>query len=436
MRSYPAYKDSGVEWLGEVPEGWETRRFKTFLREREERSNTGAEVLLSVSAYTGVTPRAEGLDAGEFLSRAESLEGYKVCHAGDLVMNIMLAWNRAQGITQYDGIVSPAYAVFSCDKTVDPGFLNYLVRSDNYCLYFKAFSAGVIDSRLRLYPEQFGTLSCIFPPLPEQRAIAAFLDRETAKIDGLIEEQRRLIALLAEKRQATISHAVTRGLNPSARLKPSGVDWLGDIPEGWEVVPIRHLCQILRGKFTHRPRNDPAFYDGEYPFIQTGDITSASRYIRSYKQTLNERGASVSKQFPAGTLVMAIAANLGDVAVLTFDAFFPDSIVGLVPGEKVRLGYLYYLMIALKPALLNSATMSTQLNINADQIAAIVAVRPPVEDQDAISAYLDGALSQLDTLTETATTAIALLQERRAALISAAVTGKIDVRDLAPAQAA
>lgn len=282
---------------------------------------------------------------------------------------------------------------------------------------------------LELSGDQLGAFRIPLPPLPEQQAIAAFLDRETAKIDGLIEEQRRLIALLAEKRQATISHAVTRGLNPSARLKPSGVDWLGDLPEGWEVVPLRRVCQILRGKFTHRPRNDPAFYDGEYPFIQTGDITSASRYIQHYKQTLNERGVSVSKQFPAGTLVMAIAANLGDVAILTFDAYFPDSIVGLVPEETMRVDYLYYLMIALKPALIKSATMSTQLNINADQIAAILALRPPVEEQDAIVEYLDDALSQLNALSETATSAIALLLERRGAVISAAVTGKIDVRE-------
>lgn len=241
-RRYPAYKESGVEWLGEVPEGWDVRRFKTILREREERSADGSETLLSVSAYTGVTPRSENIDEGDFISRAESLEGYKVCYPSDLVMNIMLAWNRAQGVSAHGGIVSPAYAVFELTSAILPAYLNYLVRSNEYCLYFKAHSSGVIDSRLRLYPDQFGALHCIFPPLPEQTAIAAFLDRETAKIDALVAEQRRLIDLLREKRQAVISHAVTKGLNPGARMKPSGVDWLGDVLEGWEVRRIKNLA--------------------------------------------------------------------------------------------------------------------------------------------------------------------------------------------------
>ena len=149
---YPKYKDSGVEWLGEVPEHWEVKRFKLIFKEREERSLKGEELLLSVSAYTGVSPRSEVIDNGDHLSRAESLEGYKICHIDDLVMNIMLAWNRGLAFTSYDGIVSPAYCVFYVIDGSEPKFLNYLVRSDRYTLYFKAFSAGVIDSRLRIYP--------------------------------------------------------------------------------------------------------------------------------------------------------------------------------------------------------------------------------------------------------------------------------------------
>ena len=150
------------------------------------------------------------------------------------------------------------------------------------------------------------------------------------------------------------------------KYKASGVEWLGDVPEGWEVKKIRHFAEVLRGKFTHRPRNDPKFYGGDFPFIQTGDITASSRFITEFKQTLNELGISVSKEFPKGTLVMAIAANIGDVAILEFPAYFPDSIVGLVPKRNFDLNFLYFLMIAMKQPMLMTATVSTQMNLNVD----------------------------------------------------------------------
>lgn len=436
MKAYPAYKNSGVEWLGRVPEGWETRRFKTFLREREERSTSGAEALLSVSAYTGVTPRAEGLDAGEFLSRAESLEGYKVCHAGDLVMNIMLAWNRAQGITQYDGIVSPAYAVFSCDKTVDPGFLNYLVRSDNYCLYFKAFSAGVIDSRLRLYPEQFGTLSCIFPPLPEQQAIAAFLDRETAKIDGLIEEQRHLIALLAEKRQATISHAVTRGLNPSARLKPSGVDWLGDIPEGWEVVPTGYRYEVQLGRMLNEQR---ASGENMRPYlrvldVQWGQINTDDLPMMDFPPDAQDRYRLMTGDLlvnEGGSYVGRSAIWRGDVD----ECYYQKALHRLRPRDPARdtAEFFYFVMemATRRSVFVAGGNQTTIDHLTAEQLRAHRFAFPPFVEQIAIAEHLSDVLPEIDALTEAATSAITLLQERRAALISAAVTGKIDVREVA-----
>ena len=431
---YPEYKDSGVKWLGSAPSSWRRARFKEVFREREERSIAGEEMLLSVSAYTGVTPRSEILEDGDHLSRAESLEGYKVCYPNDLVMNIMLAWNRGLGMSPLHGICSPAYSVFQVVDGSSPRYLHYLLRSDEYIRYFKAFSAGVIDSRLRLYPDAFGALSTYLPSPQEQEKIAGFLDHETAKIDALVAEQNLLITLLKEKRQAVISHAVTKGLDPSVPMKDSGVEWLGEVPAHWEVKQIRQITQILRGKFTHRPRNDPAFYDGDYPFIQTGDVTGAKRYITEFKQTLNDKGAAVSKEFPRGTLVMTIAANIGDVAVLDFPAYFPDSMVGLVPGSNVDLMFLFYLVKSMKQPLEMNATISTQMNLNAEQIGSLSACCPPIDQQRQIVLHLDAETQQLDELIDEAQVTTALLKERRSALISAAVTGQIDVRGLAPAQ--
>ncbi len=169
---------------------------------------------------------------------------------------------------------------------------------DQFCVAANGvtrFGLGTQDIRCFVLP---------VPPLPEQRSIAAFLDRETARIDALIGHKQRLIGLLEEKRQAVISHAVTQGLDPTVEMKDSGVEWVGATPAHWKVKRLKNTSELLRGKFTHRPRNDPDFYNGDHPFIQTGDVARADKYIRTYSQTLNENGYSVSKEFAAGTVVV------------------------------------------------------------------------------------------------------------------------------------
>lgn len=261
----------------------------------------------------------------------------------------------------------------------------------------------------------------------ELKVLVEYLIAEVSKIEELVAEQATLQRLLSEKRFATIFHAVTRGLDPSTEFKDSGIEWLSEVPRHWSVKQIRHIAHILRGKFTHRPRNDPAYYDGEHPFIQTGDITAASRNITAYKQTLNNRGAAVSRQFPKGTLVMAIAANIGDVAILDFPAYFPDSVVGLVPSAGVSVEFLFYLMIAMKSPMLQTATVSTQLNLNVDQIASLTAAVPPQSEQLCIARFLNSELSRIDALVAESSRAMQLLQERRNALVAEVATGKINV---------
>src|SRR5262249_17838383 len=152
----------------------------------------------------------------------------------------------------------------------------------------------------------------------------------------------------------------TRGLNPDAPLKDSGVPWLGMVPKHWEVKRLKTATSVLRGKFTHRPRNDPRFYDGPFPFIQTGDVATPEKYIPSCSQTLNREGYAFSKEFPSGTVVMAIAANVGDVAILTFNACFPDSVVGFFPSVGTHTVFLYYQLSSMRHEMLRTATLNTQ----------------------------------------------------------------------------
>jgi type I restriction enzyme, S subunit len=321
-------------------------------------------------------------------------------------------------------------------KELSGAFLTYCFQAGGIQDHFYSNATGV--TRFGLSRSDIGTCPIPLPPLDVQRAIAAHLDRETAKIDTLIAKKRELIAKLKEQRSALISRTVTRGLPPEAAkaagldpnppMKDSGVEWLGEVPAHWTVKPVKFLTQIVRGQFTHRPRNDPSLYDGTYPFVQTGDIARAKRYVTEYSQTLNDLGLAVSKQFPEGTLVMTIAANIGDMAVINFPACFPDSIVGFIPTARVDIDFLYYLFLAMKRELLATATLNTQLNLNVERIAAIDAVQPPVSEQRKIADYLDRACGEIDSLLFKVETVITRLTEYRAALITAAVTGQLDVR--------
>jgi type I restriction enzyme S subunit len=422
---YPKYKPSGVEWLGDVPAHWEVKRFKRIFREREERSTSGDELLLSVSAYTGVSPRSDVIDDGDHLSRADSLEGYKLCYKDDLVVNIMLAWNRGLAFTTYQGIVSPAYCVYFVIDGSAPGFLNYLVRSNEYTAYFKAFSSGVIDSRLRIYPETFGRLFCGLPPLPEQTRIAEFLDRETAKIDGLVAEQRRLIELLKEKRQAVISHAVTRGLNPKAPLKPSGIEWLGDVPAHWEVLK-GSLIGTLFG--SEQVPEESVTDEGDLPFIKVGSMSSDSFTIESWDWFVDR---TVASQYHARNNFIVFpkrgaAIFLNKVNIVDRPSLIDPNLMGWEIGNRADASFIAY---ALKCRKLDElADVSTVPQINNKHIGPERFPVPPLQDQREIVAFLKTELAQLDTLTAEAQRAIDLLQERRTALISAAVTGQIDVR--------
>ena len=199
-------RDSGIPWLGRIPDHWETERSRWLFRERDERSATGAEELLTVSHLTGVTLRSEK-DVNMF--EAETTEGYKLCYAGDLVINTMWAWMGAMGVSQVDGIVSPSYNVYTPCERLDPNYVDALVRIPVFPQEATRYSKGVWSSRLRLYPEGFFEIWFPVPPIDEQRAIVAYINQETAKLDGLKQAAERTIGLLKERRGALITAAVT-----------------------------------------------------------------------------------------------------------------------------------------------------------------------------------------------------------------------------------
>jgi type I restriction enzyme S subunit len=428
LPQYQRCRQSGADWLGIIPDQWSAMRVKTVFEIRKRIAGELGHHVLSVTQQ-GLKIRNTDSNDGQL---SMDYSKYQLVEPDDFVMNHMDLLTGYVDVSKFHGVTSPDYRVFTArKKEVSLKFFLYLFQNGYQQRIFYAFGQGASGlGRWRMPTDSFNDFILPVPPLSEQTAIATFLEHETSKIDALVEEQQRLTELLREKRQAVISRAVTKGIDPNAPMKDCDVEWLGKVPEHWEIKQLRYFAEVLRGKFTHRPRNDPAFYGGAFPFIQTGNITGTDRYITTYDQTLNERGVAVSKEFPRGTLVMAIAANIGDVAVLDFPAYFPDSVVGLLPSSGCDVMFLFYLMIAMKQPMLKTATISTQMNLNVDQIVSLIAACPPLAEQIDIVEFLDRETAKLDKLSTEAEAAITLLQERRGALISAAVTGKIDVRGL------
>lgn len=263
IEKYSTYKDSGVEWLGDIPAHWSILKAKYLWREKVDLSESGAETLLSVSQYLGVNNR-------ENETRSESLIGYKKVKENDLVINIMLAWLGGLGLSPLKGVVSPAYAVYGLLSDADPKFLHYLYRTETYLNEFARRSKGVVPSRWRMYTDDFGQVITLLPPKEEQTAIAAFLDRKTAQIDKAIALKEKQIELLKERRQILIHKAVTRGLNPDAPMKDSGVEWIGEIPAHWAICALGYVAKIDTGSTPDRAR--PDYWNGNIPWIKTGEV--------------------------------------------------------------------------------------------------------------------------------------------------------------------
>ncbi len=281
-----------------------------------------------------------------------------------------------------------------------------------------------------LNSERLGNINFVSMPPEEADKIAAFLDHETAKIDALIEQQQRLIELLKEKRQAVISHAVTKGLNPNAPMKDSGVEWLGEVPAHWEVLPIKYLSDSIGTGGT--PKSELSFTEElEISWFTPGDFSTRAKLISSTKHVTNRAVANGdAKVFRASSiLVIGIGATLGKVALCESNFSCNQQINVVSPNSKAKAEFLVNSLQAQTEQMKQSSNFSTIGIMNQEKTKQLVVAVPPLDEQVAVAAFLDEKKVKFDAIESHAVNQIALLQERRTALISAAVTGKIDVRD-------
>ena len=265
------------------PAHWQLLRIKNLFTEIDERSETGSEELLSVSHYTGVTLKKESLEnEDDFITNADSLEGYKKVAKGDLVINIMLAWNGSLGISPFDGITSPAYCVYRVKGNNNPEYFGYLFSTNLMKSEFRKKSTGIIDSRLRLYSDKFFSIFSVAPPVDEQNQIVEYIKIQSQKINHFITKKQRFIELLKEQRRGIINEAVTKGIDKKVELKDSGIKWLGSIPEHWEVRRLGSIGKFFKGGNVSKA---DLTEDGEFAVILYGDIYT--KYEFAIKNVVN-----------------------------------------------------------------------------------------------------------------------------------------------------
>jgi type I restriction enzyme, S subunit len=421
--------DRYVPWLKETKPDW---CFKPIKYTCSLNKNTLAEdtdpdkeiIYIDIGSVdsNGGWTSTEPMPFSEAPSRAR-----RVIIDGDVLISTVRTYLRAiTYIKKVTGnlICSTGFAVVSPGSKVNPGFLSYWVRSNYFIDEIVARSTGV--SYPAINASDIGNL-----PLPvlhekDQLAIASFLDRKTEQIDNLITKKQRQIELLQEKRYALISHAVTKGLNPDVKMKDSGVEWLGEIPEHWDLIKIKLLSLVKRGA-SPRPIDDPIYFDdqGEYSWVRIADVTASVNYLTITTQRLTELGKSLSIPLEPGDLFLSIAGSVGKPIITKIKCCIHDGCV-YFPNYNQNKKFLYYIFASGQPYL-GLGKMGTQLNLNTDTVGDIKIGLPPVREQQIIADFLDKETQKMNAVISAINMSITTLQEYRSALISAAVTGKIDV---------
>jgi len=442
---YPTYKPSGVEWLGEVPEHWGALSLRRLIRKvtsgtsvnaiDEPASPGQAGVLKTSCVYTGeFRPEENKAILESELDRA-------TCPvvAGSLVVSRMNTPDLvgAAGLVKNDDpfLFLPDRLWLVSFQDCDPQFMNYWCKSVSYRSQVQLACSGTSSSMQNLSQDNFYSFIAPLPPTDEQSAVATFLGHETAKIDALIAEQQRLIELLQEKRQAVISHAVTKGLNPDAPMKDSGVEWLGEVPEHWEVMG---LTKTIGPVVDYRGRTPSKCDSGTLLVtarnIRSGEIdySLSEEYVDPLEaEELLQRGRPV-----VGDVLFTMEAPLGQVALVDREDIALAQRVVKFRGITSRMtnNFLMWWLAGshCQNQLSSLSTGSTALGIKASKLSAITCLVPPVEEQLTICNHIHNSIRRLSMIHDAALSQIALLQERRSALISAAVTGQIDVRGLVP----
>jgi type I restriction enzyme S subunit len=425
MEPYPEYKDSGVEWIGEIPQHWDIRRSKHIINCIKGKSPT---------KYVGLEPNDLSLPylSMEYLRDKTKIPTHYEVENNSIIANkgdLLVLWdgsNAGEFILSKKGILSSTMAKICLIKKYNHEFLFYVLKTNEKYLKDMSIGMGIphVDSNV------LNNLLFVAPSSQEQQAIATFLDRETSRIDALVEKKQQFIELLEERRSALISHAVTKGLDPDVPMKDSGIEWIGEIPEHWDVRKTSRSFKIIGSGTT--PYSDTLeYYDnGDIPWILTGDLNDTILKNTSKKITNSALvNHSSLKLYNKNTLIIAMyGATIGKVSLIDFQGCTNQACCALNKSDYFIQRFVYYWFLTNRNNIIRLSYGGGQPNISQEIIKSLKIQSPPLQEQQAIANYLDRETSQIDNLIEKTKQSIEYLKEYRTALISSAVTGKIDVR--------
>lgn len=438
MKTYPKYKPTNIEWIGNIPEHWKASKIAVIGKfskgkgiTKEDIVDLGLPCIRNGEIYTTYTRKTYSIKSRislELSKELVSVENGAVLFTGDgeTVEDIgkCLVYVGDERLYVGGGI-----NIFVPDKSkANSEFLSYILNSD-FVVYQKA-REGKGEIVVHIYAKQLREILISIPPLPEQQAIVAFLDQKTALIDELIAKKEKKIELLKEKRTALINHVVTKGLDPTVKYKDSGIDWIGEIPEHWEIVKLGHLTRIVRGA-SPRPAGDPIFFDGDYiNWITVGSVTnSVGKYVVETESFLTEAGMLQSRVVEPETLIISNSgATLGVPKILKIKGCINDGSVAFSNLKPtIERDFLYFFLVSQTELLREQQSGYGQPNLNTDIIANIRLPIPLNNEQNQIIEYLDSNLELIDQNINLELQKIEKLKEYRQSLISNVVTGKICV---------
>lgn len=426
--TYERYKDSGVDWLGAIPSDWQSKKLGILLTEFSKKNNPNLP-LLSITRELGVITRDMDDQESNHNFIPDDLSGYKLLKEGQFGMNKMKAWQGSYGISKYTGIVSPAYYVFDVSNEIYPNFFNIAIRSKFYVDFFGSASDGVRIGQWDLNKTRMREIPFIFPSLEQQKKIYEFLSKKIKQIDQAIALKQQQIEKLNEYKQIVIQNAVTKGLNPNAPMKNSGVEWIGNIPEHWDVKKNTHLFNKI-GSGTTPTSSDLSYYDsGDINWLQTGDLNND--YIVATSRKINQKAMSKFsslKLYDENSLVIAMyGATIGKVGLLKIKSTTNQACCVLGNSDKVFMKYIFYVMQFAKNHLISNSYGGGQPNINQDMIKNLRIPYPNLQEQEKIANYLDDLNEKIYKTSKGYQTQIDRLKEYKNILINQAVTGKIKI---------
>ena len=433
FKQYPSYKKSGVEWLGDVPEHWQIVRTKDIFNHRKEEALEDDEI---VTAFRDgqVTLRKNRRTDGFTNSIKE--HGYQHINNGDLVIHEMDAFAGAIGVSDSSGKSTPVYTVcYAKNENINHHFYSHFFRTMAKTGFINSLAKGIRVRSTEFRWNESRNVYLAEPPKADQEKIVSFLDTETARIDNLIAKQEKLIELLEEQRKSIISHAVTKGLNPNAPMKDSGVEWLGEVPEHWMTPSSKHLLEI---PITDGPHETPNFVDDGVPFISAEAISKGKiDFDKKRGYITPELNAIYSKKYSPkieDIYMVKSGATTGKVAMVeTTEEFNIWSPLAVFRCNKNKVLPKFLLAVFnsshFYDALVLNWSYGTQQNIGMGVLSNIEIPCPPLKEQAEIIQHLDAQNTKFDKLISTQSQLIEKLKEYRSSIISHAVTGKIDVRE-------